>query len=44
MEVFPFLGGASDERPRTEKRKGEKEVPDLTVTGFVAFGGVSVKD
>lgn len=44
MDVLPFLGGASDERPRSKERKGEKEKPDLIVTGFAAFGGVSVKD
>lgn len=41
MEVLPILGGASDDRPR---REGEHEGVDLEVTGFAAFGGVSVTD
>lgn len=41
MEVLPVLGGASDERPRREDRHEEV---DLVVTGFTAFGGVSVTD
>jgi hypothetical protein len=41
MEVLPVLGAASDERPRREDRH---EAVDLVVTGFTAFGGVSVTD
>lgn len=41
LEVLPILGAASDERPR---REAEHEEVDLVVTGFVAFGGVSVDD
>ncbi|MFP8891159.1 LiaF transmembrane domain-containing protein [Natrialbaceae archaeon A-CW2] len=41
MDVLPVLGGASDDRPR---RDGEHEEVDLVVTGFAAFGGVSVTD
>nr|WP_233340929.1 LiaF domain-containing protein [Haloprofundus sp. MHR1] len=41
MDVLPILGGASDERPR---RETEHEEVDLVVTGFAAFGGVSVTD
>lgn len=41
MEVLPVLGGASDDRPRREERH---ESVDLEVTGFAAFGGVSVSD
>jgi len=41
MEVLPIFGGASDERPR---REGEHADVDLVVSGFVAFGGVSVDD
>jgi hypothetical protein len=41
MEVLPVLGAASDERPR---REGRNEAVDLVVTGFTAFGGVSVTD
>ena len=41
LDVLPVLGGASDERPR---REGEHEGVDLVVTGFAAFGGVTVTD
>jgi predicted membrane protein len=41
VDVFPLFGGAEDERPR---REGEHEQVDLVVTGFAAFGGVSIKD
>ncbi|PCR92700.1 hypothetical protein CP557_11175 [Natrinema ejinorense] len=41
MDVFPVLGGAADDRPR---REGTHEEVDLVVTGFAAFGGVSVTD
>lgn len=41
MEVLPVLGGATDERPRREETN---EAVDLVVTGFAAFGGVSVND
>lgn len=41
MDVLPVLGGASDDRPR---REGQHEEVDLLVTGFAAFGGVSVTD
>ena len=41
LDVLPIFGGAEDERPR---REGEHDETDLTVTGFVAFGGVSVND
>lgn len=45
MEVLPVLGGADDERPRSYARKEtDEENPDLIVTGFVAFGGFSIKD
>lgn len=41
MDVLPVLGAATDERPRsTEPNEGV----DLVVTGFVAFGGISVSD
>jgi len=41
MDVLPVLGAATDERPRsTDATEGV----DLVVTGFVAFGGVSVSD
>ncbi|MFP8958751.1 LiaF transmembrane domain-containing protein [Natrialbaceae archaeon A-CW3] len=41
MDVLPVLGGASDDRPRREESNEEL---DLVVTGFAAFGGVSVTD
>ena len=41
LEVLPILGAASDERPRGE---GHREQVDLVVSGFAAFGGVSVDD
>jgi len=41
LDVLPVLGGASDDRPR---RGGEHEGVDLVVTGFAAFGGVTVTD
>ena len=41
LDVLPVLGGASDERPR---RENEHEGVDLIVTGFAAFGGVTVTD
>lgn len=41
MDVLPILAGASDERPR---RGARSEEIDLVVTGFAAFGGVSVTD
>jgi len=41
MDVLPILGGASDDRPRREE---EHEGVDLVVSGFAAFGGVSVSD
>ncbi|WP_336136415.1 LiaF transmembrane domain-containing protein [Natronomonas amylolytica] len=41
LDVLPILGGASDDRPR---RDGEHDEVDLVVTGFAAFGGVSVTD
>ncbi|WP_440764464.1 LiaF transmembrane domain-containing protein [Natronorubrum sp. DTA7] len=41
MDVLPVLGGAADDRPR---REGDHDELDLVVTGFAAFGGVSVSD
>lgn len=41
LEVIPVLGASSDERPRREETN---EQVDLVVTGFAAFGGVSVSD
>lgn len=45
MEVLPILGGAEDERPRSSmRRESSAGKPDLIITGFVAFGGLSIKD
>ncbi|AYK15990.1 MAG: LiaF transmembrane domain-containing protein [Methanosarcina flavescens] len=45
MDLLPILGGAEDERPRSSaRRESNTEKPDLIVTGFVAFGGFSIKD
>lgn len=41
MDILPIFGGAEDERKRHERDHDEV---DLVVTGFVAFGGVSVTD
>ncbi|UTF53738.1 LiaF transmembrane domain-containing protein [Natronosalvus rutilus] len=41
LDVLPVLGGASDDRPRRER---QHEEVDLVVTGFAAFGAVSVAD
>jgi hypothetical protein len=41
FDVLPILGAAEDERLRVE---ADHEEVDLVVTGFVAFGGVSIKD
>jgi hypothetical protein len=41
MDVIPILGGASDDRPRSAERN---EDLDLVVTGFTAFGGITVTD
>jgi predicted membrane protein len=41
MDVLPILGGASDDRPRRENATDETH---LMVTGFAAFGGVSITD
>jgi len=41
LDVLPIFGGAEDERPRREE---QHEEVDLVVTGFAAFGGISVKD
>jgi hypothetical protein len=43
LDVLPIFGGASDERLRREREDDHEEI-DLVVTGFAAFGGVSVKD
>jgi hypothetical protein len=41
VDVLPLFGGVDDERRRAEE---PHEQVDLVVTGFVAFGGVSITD
>ncbi|QIB74065.1 cell wall-active antibiotics response protein [Halogeometricum borinquense] len=41
MDVLAVFGDASDDRPR---RETQHEAVDVVVTGFTAFGGVSVSD
>lgn len=41
VDVLPVFGAAEDERPRSD---AVHDTTDLVVTGFTAFGGVSVKD
>lgn len=41
MDVLPVLGGASDERPRSAD---QHDRVDLVVSGFAAFGGVTLTD
>ena len=41
LDVLPVLAGASDDRPRRDDEHAEV---DLIVTGFAAFGDVSVTD
>lgn len=41
LDVLPILGGAADDRPRRER---EHDDLDLVVSGFAAFGGVSIED
>lgn len=44
-EAMPILGGIEDERPRSSiRRESGSEKPDLIITGFIAFGGLSIKD
>jgi len=41
LDALPVFGGVEDERPRREE---DHEEIDLVLTGFVAFGGISVND
>jgi predicted membrane protein len=44
-EAMPILGGIEDERPRSSiRRESDSEKADLIITGFIAFGGLSIKD
>lgn len=43
LDVLPILGAATDERTRFDRDETHDDL-DLVVEGFVAFGGVSVKD
>jgi hypothetical protein len=45
LDVLPIFGAAEDSRLRAERdRERESDAVDLVVDGFVAFGGVEVKD
>ena len=45
MDVLPIFGAAEDSRLRAERdRERESGAVDLVVDGFVAFGGIEVKD
>jgi hypothetical protein len=41
MDVLPVFGAAEDDRPRRDE---EHDEVDLVVTGFTAFGAVTVAD
>ncbi len=41
IDVLPILGGAADDRARHDE---EHDEVDLVVTGFAAFGGISISD
>ena len=43
MDALPILGGVEDSRIRAD-RDGRHEAIDLVVNGFVAFGGIELKD
>lgn len=42
IDALPLFGAVEDERPRRPRDAVPKEEPDLIVTGFVAFGGISI--
>lgn len=42
VDAFPLFGAVEDERPRRPGDAAPKDTPDLVVTGFVAFGGISI--
>jgi len=44
LDALPVFGGVDDERMRRPVEPDLPEGPDLIVTGFVAFGGISVND
>ena len=44
LDALPVFGGVDDERMRRPVEPDRPEGPDLIVTGFVAFGGISVND
>lgn len=44
IDALPVFGATEDERLRTERDRPDHETVDLVVDGFVAFGGISVKD
>jgi len=44
VDALPLFGGVEDERGRPPADATPREEPDLFVTGFVAFGGITVTD
>ena len=44
LDALPVFGGVEDERMRRPIEPDRPEGPDLIVSGFVAFGGISVTD
>lgn len=42
VDAIPIFGGVEDERPRRPRDAGSGDRPDLVVTGFVAFGAITV--
>ena len=43
IKMIPILGGVDDERRRSSD-ENQKDKPDLVLNGFVALGGLSIKD
>ena len=43
IDALPIFGAVEDERPRRPAGAEVKSEPDLIVTGFVSFGGISIK-
>jgi len=42
VDAIPVFGGVEDERPRRPSDAAQPDEPDLLVTGFVAFGAISI--
>ncbi|WP_152041106.1 LiaF transmembrane domain-containing protein [Salinigranum salinum] len=43
IDILPIFGAVEDERPRRPPDVEMKTEPDLILTGFVSFGGISIK-